>query len=105
LSVEHDLVIVKAHVRLYGSSAVVLRKNLCRGRLKPVLVIKTAENGSGKRRDVRAEDRSSDSFTSVTSRLTTTFGGLPSHPRARRARDPEIRGDGFFAPITTCSTV
>jgi hypothetical protein len=30
---------------------------------------------------------------SATSRLTTTVGAARSHPRAVRARDPEIRGD------------
>ena len=32
---------------------------------------------------------SSDALRSVTSRLTTTFGALPSHTRAIRARDSE----------------
>ena len=33
-------------------------------------------------------------LTFVTSRLTTTFGALPSHPRAVERGTPKIRGDG-----------
>ena len=47
-----------------------------------------------RRRSSKTSCWSSSAVRSVTSRLTTTFGAWPSHPRGRRARDAEVRGDG-----------
>jgi hypothetical protein len=46
-----------------------------------------------RRRSSRTSCWSSDAFRFVTSRPTTTFGALPSHPRAVERGPPEIRRD------------
>jgi hypothetical protein len=47
-----------------------------------------------RRRSSRTSCRSSDAFKSVTSRLTNDLRCRGEPPTRRRARDPEIRGDG-----------
>jgi hypothetical protein len=47
-----------------------------------------------RRRSSRTSCWSSDALRTVTSRVTTTFGAQPSHPRAVERGGPEIRGDG-----------
>ena len=52
-----------------------------------------------RRRSSRTSWWSSDALRSVTSRLTTIVGVLPSHPRAVERGTPSIRGDGHIPRV------